>query len=386
MAKLSSLTDGQDVYIKVNGVPVKFKKIANNFYGKGESLMLMDVNACLGKLNRPLFNDATGTGMSLSTITAGMLPTGAYAGTYMDDLLDKVFPTMLDEDVAGSLIDVNLPVYSPDPSFIYEVHQAASSYYYRKHITTSVYFPSTTSNDWQYLLGIERGYQLNDTTTLPMVSLNIPRHCFLFSVTEMGGARSFTTSRNFPSNLSTSALAQWLSGTTVMYDTASRSAIPWLRSNYSTLRAPGATGIIDESGISADYNYQKTLNGSAQLSGRWALRGSVMITGPVKSSSNGEATISAVYVDGIALNVSASNNATTYSINQTSPLDGSRDSSSNPNGMGGLVNAPITSSIWAGLTLDGNCEVVNNGGIISITKGTAIRTYRKLDGVWYRTI
>lgn len=389
MAKLSSLTNGQDVYMNVNGVHVKFKKIASNYYGKGEVILLVDVDACIGKLSRGIFQAPTGTGSTISNLSSGILPTGAYAGTYMDHLLNEVLPTLLDEEIAGSLVDVPIPIYTPDPSFIWEVHTSASSNYYRKHITDSTFFASKSSNDWRYLLGAWDAGTLAGKVTIPMTTINVNRRCFLFSVTELGGARSFTTNRSYPTTLSTSKPARWSAGTTVTYAATTKASISWLASNYSTLRAQGATGILDESGSSADYNYQKRLEGSAKLQRSWGLRGCVYISGPVESVNNGNAEIDAVYVDGIVLKqvLNSTKDSFTYAINQTSPLDGTfADREEDQNGMGALVNTPIVNSAWAGLTIDGNCEVVNSGGKVTITKGTAVKTYRKLNGIWYRTI
>lgn len=48
-----------------------------------------------------------------------------------------------------------------------------------------------------------------------------------------------------------------------------------------------------------------------------------------------------------------------------------------------LVNTHYHRNIL--ITLNGNCEVTLSGGAYNITKPTAIESYRKIDGVWYRT-
>lgn len=350
MATLKSLPEGTIVKIPINGVVQDCYIVGINHYGKNEVTLLAPGYKIFGGL-------MTGT-----EISSGGRPNNngviyypsPYIGSRYDILVENIFPSMLADNLRNSMVSVPISVFTIFPSELREYAKNTSS-----GGRTSVGNILTSSC---YHSGGE-GYggllSYGSSTTgipypIPYIGEVVNRRAFLFSVSEALGFTSKSVVRD-----SVVGTSNWKSGT-IYFDPVNSSERP---SGYKTSSFPWLVS-----------------KASDPMVENMEYRGSALVRSTFSPPSGGS-------------DVSAELGIIAEMWNKCRGLGSSGTKICIHEKIAFLSDTAITSMrefgpypIYFGFCLDGNCTVANGSGGVVITRGTAVESYRKIDGVWYRTI
>lgn len=358
MAKLSSIPDGTIVKIKINGVVRDCRTVGYNHYGKGEVTLMAPGNLIFsGFYSRTHYSGAL-TNAPIYQLTT-------YVGSRMDWLCNEVFPSMLPEEIAGSLVNVPISIFNvPSESAILrwpsptEPSGSGDSASLFTGLNTQVGF-DRTGNGWKGVLAYEGNS--SGVTTWTTEGILADRCGFLFSVSELLGVSqkdiTYSSVHGTGGHWNTSGIPR----PKAYFDPETNRPSGYRTNGFTYLMSNSKTDITDE----------------------MVMRGGILVKGRMDTSTGAG--------DAAGKNVELAIPGFMYNAHYTLASSGTTT------WLADALHLKGDHSLWAsceqpqypkqfGFCLDGNCEVANSTGGITITKGTAIKTYRKLDGVWYRTI
>lgn len=358
MAKLSSIPDGTIVKIPINDIVQDCYKVGSNHYGKGEVTLLAPGWKIFDALFPAIGVNHNGLEYTSSAVRT---PPSPYFGSHTDVLLGRLFPLMLNEELRGSLVEVPISVFNVALDF-YRTNTAGSIANGSLQGFSNKYWNTAYGTYGRYSAGLVYDGSPNNWPYPTPNKGEIRNRCaFLFSVSEVWGKSSMDVtygSQYGSTHWQTSGIPRpkiWFDPP----DTADRP------SGYKTNSFPWLLSVIKE-----DILNQLEFRGGALVRGRYG-----GTSGSSDEVVDAELVIAAGMQNGYEIYGSASGKHYIYDemhFVYDNVVTG--------------MNEPRPVPNHFGFCLDGNCEVANATGGVEITKGTAIKTYRKLDGVWYRTI
>lgn len=353
MAKLSTIPPGTVIKLKVMGDYHDFTVVGQNHYGKGETTLMFYGRDILREYMAVTTKDTVINSTGMASVGTEF-PSIGYVGYPADLLLELELPKMLEDEIRGSMVYVPLDVYTLSDNF-----QMESSY-------------SIVHSGQVFRYNVPEGADIypytNKATPGQMVNKTINRRAFLFSAREIGAPLTASVQRE-------GVIAGWDWSSCTIYYGVYGSKFDYLNDNRSEI-------------------IEKYTNSSIQNINRfyWCLRGGAYMTGSFGGLNNfGDRTDAwAPFYNGL------------IAIPSYSPTPFAGDSGNMPYSVpscigypfypirlshAGIsqVEIPVYVSV-AGMCLDGNCEVSNTGSGYKVTKGTAVKSYRKIDGTWYRTV
>lgn len=345
MATLKTIPDGTLLKIPINGVVRDCYSVGYNHYGKGEVTILAP--------GWRIFQGLVGSVDDATANTLLFYPT-PYIGSRYDTLVEHIFPDMLPEELRGSMVSVPVSVFTVFSNMYDQDVNSNTGYGRTDYNTIAKNCYSASGGSVRTLLygGLiaYNGTGSGLSYPIPCLGEVVNRRAFLFSVSEAYGF----TSKTFSSGLSSTSWNQ-TPGAVAYFDPPNSSdrpsgyrtnAFAWLKSHI----AETAFQTMEFRGGALVRGWYKPATLSSQVQAELGIIAE-MWNKPVSNQW------------GLGYQLAFLSDQTIYGMREFGPYPS-----------------------WFGFCLDGNCEVANGSGGVVITKGTAVKSYRKLDGVWYRAI